>query len=128
MMVEGVGEQVHQRTAATGLGILCAVDHPLDAAVDDGPAAHGAGLQRHKQLTLPQPPATQLFAGRIDGQQLGMVQGIFLGFPGVVGHGNGFAVLGHHCAHRNLAQCGSFFCLLQRKAHQFLVGHQISPS
>ena len=76
VVVEGHGEQVGHRAAAARLGVCRTVHHPLDPAVDDGPAAHGAGFQRHEQLTLPQPPAAQLFARRVDGQQLGMVEGV----------------------------------------------------
>ena len=84
-MVEGLGEEVCHRAAAARLDVGGTVHHPLDAAVDDGAAAHGAGFQRHEQLTLPQPPAAQLFAGRVNGQQLGVVEGVFLSLAGVVG-------------------------------------------
>ena len=126
-MVEGQRKQVGQAAAAARLGVACAVDDPLQAAVDDGPAAHGAGLQRHEQLALPEPPAAQRLAGRINGQQLGVVGGVFAALAQVVGAGDDLPVLGDDRPDRDLAQCGGKLCLRQRGAHQFFIGHS-SPS
>ena len=60
-------------------------------------------VQRHEQLTLPQPPAAQLFAGRVDGQQLSVVEGVFLRLAGVVGGRDDLSVLRHYRAHRHFA-------------------------
>ena len=124
VVVEGHCKQVGHTAAAARLGVCRAVYHPPDAAVDDGPGAHGARLQRDEQLALPQPPTAQLFAGGINGQQLCMMQGVFFGLAGVVGGSYHLAVAGHHGPHRHLAQCSRLAGFFQRKAHQFRIGHR----
>ena len=68
-----------------------------------------------------------LMMAPLHGQQLGVVQSVLLGLSGVMGQGDGLAVLGHHRSHRHLAQSGGFFGFLQGQAHQFFVGHWVSP-
>ena len=123
MVVEGQCKQIGQPPAASGFGIGCAIHHTAQPAVDNGPAAHGAGLQRNKQLALPQPPPAQLFARTADGQQLGMMGGVFFGFARVVCHCNGLTVQRHHRPHGHFFHIGCQLRLLQGQLHKFKIRH-----
>ena len=123
MVVVGHVKQIAHRTAGTGLQITGAVDHPGNPGIDDGSGAHGAGLQRHIQRTLPQPPAAQGGAGLVDGLQLRMAQGILPLFPAVAASAHDFPVAGDHAAHRYLALSSGLSGQFQRLQHIVSVFH-----
>ena len=56
-------------------------------------------------------------------EQLRVVEGVFLGLPGVVGGGNDLAVLCNDGSHRHLAQRRGLFGFGQGCTHQFVIGH-----
>ena len=53
MVVKGHGKQAANRVARAEFAVGRAVDHPGNPGIDDGTGAHGTGLQRHIQGTLP---------------------------------------------------------------------------
>ena len=84
VVVEALLKEVEHRPAAARLVILRPVVYGRDAGVDDGPGAHGAGLQGDVEGASGQPPPPQGAAGLGNGLELRVAQCGLGGLPPVV--------------------------------------------
>ena len=117
-----LGKQVDDRTHRAGAGLRGTKHHPLQAGVQHGTTAHGAGLQRDKQLTTVQPVVAQHLRGRTQRNDFGMGGGVVAGEGGVAAGGDDHAVLHHHRAHRHFTRSCSRVGQRQRLCHKNCVG------
>ena len=105
-----VGEVLHkevQHAAAGAHGpVPGAVEHPADAGVDDGPGAHGAGLQGDVQVAVLQPPGAQGIVCLGHGLHLRVGGHGLLLLPAVAAPADDGAVPDDDAAHRHLPRRG----------------------
>ena len=120
-MGEILHEQVQHAAAGTHLPIPCAVIDPWNAGVEDGPGAHGTGLQRHIEGAVVQPPGAKDLVGLPDGIHLGVRGGVLLLLPAVAAPAHDPALPDDDTAHRHLAVGGGLLGQCQRLTHIFLV-------
>lgn len=77
MVEPGISRQISERSAETRLGIGCSEHQAIDARIDQGTGAHGAGLERDVKRTAAEPPSVaSSSSGLADGENLGVSQRI----------------------------------------------------
>ncbi|OQC02780.1 MAG: hypothetical protein BWX79_02756 [Alphaproteobacteria bacterium ADurb.Bin100] len=117
-----LAKQVEYRTRRAGLGIRCPKDHPLQARVQHGTAAHRTGLQSDIQRTARQPVVAQVAGCRPQCDDLGVCTGIVQTDRCIATGADHHSVLDHHGPYRHLAgRCGGER-LGQRQAHPACIG------
>ena len=123
-MIESLLEEVEHRPAAPGFVLTGPVAHTGDAGVDDGPGAHGAGLQGDVQGAPGEPPGAHSGTGHVDGLHLSVGGGPAVRLPAVAAPADDVPLLGDDdAAHGHVSLGDAGFGLLQGLLHVFLVGH-----
>ena len=74
-----------ERAEGSGAGVVAAVDHPVDAGVDEGSRAHRAGLEGDVRGEPVEAPTPTVAGGLTEGEHLGVRGGVFEEFAEVVG-------------------------------------------
>lgn len=127
-VVQGrVVDDLKQGADGAALWIVAAVDDAVEAAVDDGAGAHGAGLDGDVEGAACEPPTAQGPAGLFNGQELGVSRGAGQGFAQVIGPGNGLFLINDDGAYGNFPDGGGDFCFFYGFAHvKFVFCHDVS--
>jgi len=118
----GIVGEVVQRAGRAPLGVVAAEDDAGDAGQDDGPHAHGAGLQRDIEGTVQEPPGTKFPGGFSDGDHLGMGGRVLSRLAQVVAAGDDAAVAHDHAADRHLVLVLGLAGLGDGAGHPVFVG------
>ena len=79
----GVAQDVAQGAGCAGLGVPGAEDDAVDARGEDGPGAHGAGLEGDDERAAAQSPRAQGAGGFSQGDDFGVTSGVVVGFAAV---------------------------------------------
>ena len=96
-----------------------------NARQNDGPHAHGAGLQRDVQRAVAQPPGAQSRGGGLNGDQLRVGGGILRGFAPVAAARDDRAIVDDDRAHRHFVKQRRAARLPQRFQHEKLIGAKL---
>ena len=126
MVETRVVAHVVEAVTGTGLHVSCAVDDPVDPAIEHGAGAHQAWLEREHQGAAVEAPRSNSGRRISQGEDLGVRRGIPRQFTFVVPTGENSAVAHHDCSHRHVAvaDCGTSF--VECQGHQFIVSHRWS--
>lgn len=116
-----VGAKVIQAADASGLGVFGPVDEPVDACVDQGAGAHGAGLECDNERAVIQSPSAEFLSSSADGDDLGVGGGVVVRLAEVVAlaEDDRFVVdqLVDHGSHGHLALRGGLVGQVQGAVH-----------
>ena len=121
----GMVKQVEHRARHPGARVRCTKHHAVHPGVQQGAAAHGAGLQRHIERAAVQAVIAQHPGRFAQRHHFGMRRGVVADDRGIAARRNHSAVFDHHRAHGHFACCASLAGLLQGQAHpvRVLGGH-----
>ena len=92
MEVVGVAEGVEKGADGAGFGFEGAEDEGVDAGAEEGPGAHGAGLQGDDEFAAVESPAPEGARGGPDGFDFGVRCGVLALFAPVDAAANDLAV------------------------------------
>jgi len=104
-----------------------AEDEPVDPGQDDGPGAHGAGLQGHVKGATAEPPGFQMFCGGPEGDDLSVGGGIIQAFRPVIAPGDDLFLMDQDRADRDFHGPGCLPGLGQGLAHPLFIVPQNKP-
>ena len=119
-------EQIHHAAAGAHGLIPGAVPHPLHPGIQNRSGTHGAGFQRHIELTFIQPPCPQRFIGLGNGLHLRMGGRRLLLLPPVPPSAHDPAVTDNDAPDRDLSGIRRFPGQRQRFFHKILL-HLTDP-
>ena len=128
LVAEALEEQVDHAAAGAGDRFPSAVDHRGDPGVDDGPGAHGAGLQGDGEGAALQTPVPQGPAGLADGLDLGVGGGVGILLTAVPAPADDPALPVHNdAAHRHFSGLGGLLCQGEGLQHVGFLIHDDPP-
>ncbi len=119
-----LAEHVEHGAAGAGLWIGRGEDNPGDPRQDDRSRTHRAGLQRHVEGGLGQPPSPEPLRARPEGEDLGVGRRITAELPFVRGLGDHLAIANQHRPDRDILVSRRGGRDRQRKSHEIGVAHQ----
>ena len=124
MVQPRVGQKIHEAARRPGLGIERPEDHSANPRIDEHARAHAAGLERHDQRALIEPPVAQGPRGLAHGAQLGVAARVGLGLARVAGlrDDNASGRLVHDRPDGRLARVGGLPGELDGASHHRSVG------
>lgn len=126
-MVEArVVTHVVQAVARTGLEIRSPVDHAIDAAVDQCSPTHQTGLECDHESAAIETPGPYDLCGITKSKHFGVRCWVAGELPLVVSARDNRSVLDYHGANGNIAMGKGEAGFVERKLHQFIVGHRRS--
>ncbi len=111
-----VGNNLIKTFAAAGLGVVRTVDQALDPGQDDCAGAHDAGLERHVEDALFEPPGAERSAGPGQGQALGVGSRVVQSLAQVVSLRDHSTGTHHEGTDRNLTEVSSLVRQFERRA------------
>ena len=118
VVAEVLLKEIEDGAAGPETRVLGPVINFRDTGGDDPPRAHGAGFQRNIESRVLQPPVAVGTAGVLNGQKLGVGQGIVVLLPPVAAPAKNLTAFIHDdTAHRHLPGGGGFFGQDQGLAH-----------
>ena len=106
MIQTGVIEHLKHRARRSGLRIGCSIDKPLDAGMDHGSRAHGAGFEGDIKLTAGKPIVVAATGSGAHGHDLSVCRGIEIAEYTVLASSNDLAIEKNDGPHGNLAGIG----------------------
>ncbi len=118
-------KQVDHRARSTRLGICCTKYKAGQTGMQDRTAAHGAGLQRHIQVTTVKAIVAQNFRCSPQGDYFCMSRRVVIAYRCVASCCYDRPVLNHDGTNRNLAGNASFSSVRKCDFHELDVIHGI---
>ena len=114
-------EKIPVASCGTAFDIRTAEDNAADAAVNDGPGTHGAGLFCDVEIALVEPPVAQGTFGLGEREHFGMRSGVLERLNLVPGATDDIALMHDDGSNGHFVLFGGFAGLPQGIAHEMLV-------
>ena len=112
-----IGKQVDHRASRSGARLGSPPHHAGHACVQDGPGAHGAGLQRHIERAVFQPVVAHMLRRIAQRLYFCMGAGVVQPHRPIASPANDEPPPHHNRPHRHFASLGSRLRLLQGNPH-----------
>lgn len=128
MVQRRIGEEIDHTAAGASFGIGSTPDDPPDSSVLDRARAHGAGLQRHIEITARQAVIAQRLSGRPHGLDFGMRGRVMQADRVIEPTSNHRAVSNHNRTDWHFTQSASPSRLIDRQLHECSVGFGLTAS